>query len=63
MGTRGKWEDWMLEGEEKVVRAGKEPLRKLVMEWIIDDYANISNEMGRNACGKKTLNGLNDDFI
>jgi hypothetical protein len=52
-GMREKWEDWMLEGEGIVNGAAKEPLRKLVAEWLVDVYSNIPGQTVRNAWMKK----------
>ena len=48
-GMREKWEDWMLQGEGIVDGAAKEPTRKLVAEWIVGVYNNISCDTGQNA--------------
>ena len=56
-GMREKWEDWMLQGEGIVDGAAKEPIQKLVAEWIVYVYNNISSDTGRNAWRKKGLNG------
>jgi hypothetical protein len=52
-GMREKWEDWMLEGEGIVDGVAKEPTRKLVAEWLVSVYTNMSGQTVRNAWMKK----------
>ncbi len=47
-----QWEKWMLDGGGLVDGVVKEPTRKLVAEWIIGTYRNISVETGKNAWKK-----------
>ena len=42
----------MLEGEGIVDGAAKEPLWKLVAEWLIDVYTSVPGQMVRNALMK-----------
>jgi hypothetical protein len=50
-----QWEDWMAEGGEMTVLDAKEPMRKLLAEWIVSTCENISKEMGHNAWKKKSF--------
>ena len=50
---RGKWEDWMLDGDGLVNGVAKEPSRKMVTEWLFDVYKNIPGQTARNAWTKK----------
>ncbi len=47
-----QWEKWMFNGGGVVDGVAKEPTRKLVAEWIIGAYRNITTEIGRNAWKK-----------
>ncbi len=47
-----QWEKWMYDGGGVVDSVAKEPTRKLVAEWIIGTYRNISEETGKNAWKK-----------
>ena len=42
-GMQEKWEDWMLEEAGIVNGAAKEPLQKLVAEWLVDVFSDRSN--------------------
>jgi hypothetical protein len=48
-----QWEKWMFNGGGVVDGVAKEPTRKLVAEWIIGAYRNITTEIGKNAWKKK----------
>ena len=48
-GMREKWEDWMLKGEGIIDEAAKELSWKLIVEWLINVYHNISRETVQNA--------------
>jgi hypothetical protein len=48
-----QWEKWMLDGGGVVDGVAKEPSQKLVAEWIIRMYKNISVEIGKNAWKKR----------
>ena len=52
-GLRGKWEDWMVDGEGIVAGHAKEPSRKLIAEWLVEVYTNIPVGMGQNAWKKR----------
>ena len=56
-GLRGKWEDWMVDGEGIVAGHAKEPSRKLIAEWLVEVYTNIPVGMGWNAWKKRDTNG------
>ena len=45
-------EKWMFDGCGVVDDVAKEPSSKLVAEWIIGMYKNISVEIGKNAWKK-----------
>ena len=46
-------EDLMTEGDEMTAGVAKEPTRKLLAEWIVEAYKNVSKEVGRNVWKKK----------
>lgn len=48
-----KWEDWMIEGDGIVDRIAKELSCKMVVEWIVQVYKSIPEEIGSNAWKKK----------
>ena len=50
---KGKWEDWMLDGDGLVNGVAKEPSRKMVAEWLFDVYKNIPGQTARTAWMKK----------
>ena len=47
-----QWEKWMFNGGRVIDGVAKEPTRKLVAEWTIGTYRNISVETGKNAWKK-----------
>jgi hypothetical protein len=47
-----QWEKWMFNGGRVVDSVAKEPTRKLVAEWIICAYKNITEEIGENTWKK-----------
>ena len=53
---RGKWKDWMLDGDGLLNGVAKEPSRKMVTEWLLDVYKNIPGQTARNAWMKKDYN-------
>jgi hypothetical protein len=55
-----QWEDWMTEGEGMTAGVAKEPTRKLLAEWIVGAYKNISEEMGHNAWKNKGFEWVAD---
>ena len=55
-----QWEKWMFDGGGIVDGVAKEPTRKLVAEWIIGTYRNISVETGKNAWKKTGYEWLNN---
>ena len=55
-----QWEDWMTEGDGMTAGVAKEPTRKLLAEWIVGAYKNISEETGRNAWKKKGFEWVAD---
>jgi hypothetical protein len=58
-GLRGKWEDWMVDGEGIVAGQAKEPSRKLIAEWLVEVYTNIPVGMGQNAWKKRGYEWVN----
>ena len=48
-GLHQKWEDWMTEGDGMVDGVAKEPSHKLVVEWFVQVYEDIPEEIGQNA--------------
>ena len=50
---RGKWEEWMLDGDGLLNGVAKEPSRKMVAEWLLDVYKNFAGQTARNAWMKK----------
>ena len=52
-GLRGKWEEWMVEGDGIVNGQAKEPSRKMVAEWVTEVYSNIPETVGINAWKKE----------
>jgi hypothetical protein len=52
-GLRDKWDQWMVEGEGIVNGKAKEPSRKLVAEWVVNVYNNITDVVGMNAWKKE----------
>ena len=50
---RGKWEDWMLDGDGLLNGVAKEPSRKMVAKWLLYVYKNIPGQTARNAWMKK----------
>ena len=51
---KGKWEDWILDGDGLVNGVAKVPSRKkMVTEWLFDVYKNIQGQTVRNAWMKK----------
>jgi hypothetical protein len=55
-----QWEKWMFDGGGIVDGVAKEPTRKLVAEWIIGTYKNISEETGKNAWKKTGYEWFNN---
>ena len=45
-------EDLMTEGDEMTAGVANKPTRKLLTEWIVGAYKNVSKEVGRNAWKK-----------
>jgi hypothetical protein len=41
-----QWKDWMTEGDGIVDGVAKEPSHKLVVEWIVEVYADIPEDIG-----------------
>jgi hypothetical protein len=56
---RQKWEDLMTEGDGIVDGVAKEPSRKLVAEWIVQVYEDISEEIGQMRGNGGDMNGFN----
>jgi hypothetical protein len=46
---RAKWEAWMTDGDGIVDGVAREPSHKQIMEWLVDAYQNIPQDVGRNA--------------
>lgn len=44
-GMQEKWDNWMLEGEEIVDEAAKEPSWKLVSKWLVDASTSIAGQI------------------
>jgi hypothetical protein len=55
-----QWEKWMFDGGGIVDGVAKEPTPKLVAEWIIRSYKNISEETGKNAWKKTGYEWFNN---
>jgi hypothetical protein len=53
-----QWEGWMLQGDGTEAVAAKTPTRKLVAEWIICSFKNMSEEMSHNSWRKKGFEWL-----
>ena len=53
-----QWEKWMFNGGGVVDGVAKEPTRKLVAEWIIGAYRNITTEIEKTLGRKRVMNGL-----
>ncbi len=51
-GLRGKWEEWMVEGNGIVDGQSKEPSRQMIAEWVAAVYQNIPENVGVNAWKK-----------
>ena len=56
---RQKWEGWMTKGDGIVDGVAKEPSRKLVVEWIVQVYEEIPEEIGEMRENGGDTNGFN----
>ena len=50
----------MTEGDGMPAGLAKEPARRLLAEWMVGAYKNISEETGRNAWKKKGFEWVAD---
>jgi hypothetical protein len=65
-GMREKWEGWMLDGLGIVDGTAKEPSRRFVAEWLVEVYASVLPQIGRNALiknGFEWFHMLHLDYI
>jgi len=47
-----KWEDWIMEGEGIIDEKAKERTLKMAVEWLVEVYTNIPEEIGKNSWKK-----------